>query len=308
MSFELRPQKPLQKEFRKLIIRQIDGGIDELDNHSDENSDEIVHETRKRMKRIRGTLRLLRGEISRRDFVRENQRFRDIARPLTHVRDARILLDTFNEITSQLAEDDSATSFDQLRSHFQSHLKTIQHRVLDEENAFMAARSQLKIARERVKHWLRCSNDWSAIEHGYRRTYAQARRTFRAAIRAPDAALRHEWRKQVKHLGFQVELLRPMWPDRLDEVWQELDQMGKLLGVDHDFAVMRDKMKQWQDDGHEFPNAAHLTTLLQSRQREQQSQATSIGERFFAKRPKAFLSRMKFHWKNWRPASVLKTQ
>ena len=57
-------------------------------------SDDAVHAARKHLKGSRAGLRLLRGTIGKRRYSIENARLRDSARPLSEVRDSKVLLET----------------------------------------------------------------------------------------------------------------------------------------------------------------------------------------------------------------------
>ena len=45
----------------------------------------------------------------------------------------------------------------------------------------------------------------------------------------------HEWRKRVKDLGYQIQILRDLWPPVLEELRKDLKKLGDLLGEEHDF-------------------------------------------------------------------------
>src|SRR5687768_5896640 len=57
-------------------------------------TDEQVHTARKQLKRARANLRLLRGAVGGAVYTRENAALRDAARPLSGVRDAKVLIET----------------------------------------------------------------------------------------------------------------------------------------------------------------------------------------------------------------------
>ena len=61
-------------------------------------SDETVHAARKELKKARATLRLLRDSLGDSTYKQENAVLRDAARPLSEVRDARVLLDTLDKL------------------------------------------------------------------------------------------------------------------------------------------------------------------------------------------------------------------
>ena len=64
-------------------------------------SDEVIHDTRKKLKSARAKLRLLRAAVGRKAYARENAALRDAARPLSRVRDSKVMLDTANALLGQ---------------------------------------------------------------------------------------------------------------------------------------------------------------------------------------------------------------
>src|SRR5687767_14733400 len=61
-------------------------------------SDEAIHHARKELKRARSTLRLLREAVGRKAFERENAALRDASRPLSAVRDAKVIVRTIDDL------------------------------------------------------------------------------------------------------------------------------------------------------------------------------------------------------------------
>jgi hypothetical protein len=57
----------------------------------------------------------------------------------------------------------------------------------------------------------------------------------RAIAKAYGKSEFHEWRKRVKDLGYQIQILRESWPTVLKRLQCELDKVGDLLGKDHDW-------------------------------------------------------------------------
>src|SRR5205085_153720 len=123
---------------------------------------------------------------------------------------------------------------------------------------------------------------------------------FGAAAGDPTIENLHEWRKQAKYLRYQLEILRPVWPERMGELADEADRMGDLLGDDHDLAVLRQLLT---DDPGRFPEAGDrevLLALIDRRRAELEQEATLLGERFFQDRPRDFARPLKGYWKTWR--------
>src|SRR5262245_25498924 len=92
MSFEFRPSESIRKGVRRVVRKQLAAARESLDPSNQESIDERIHSARKCFKRVRAVLRLVRSGIAPSDYKCENEAFRDAARPLSDVRDAKVLI------------------------------------------------------------------------------------------------------------------------------------------------------------------------------------------------------------------------
>src|SRR5262245_25721620 len=115
MSFQLQPEHSLRKSLRRIARSQMDAVLKELTAGANGPRDEVVHEVRKSFKKVRAVLRLVRPVIGEKCYRRENTCFRDAARPLTEVRDARILIETLDALVEHFREHIAGRSFTGVR-------------------------------------------------------------------------------------------------------------------------------------------------------------------------------------------------
>jgi CHAD domain-containing protein len=300
MSFELRIEESLRKGLRRVVRKQLDAALEELTGAAKGPRDEVVHDVRKSLKKVRAVLRLLRPVIGEKCYRRENTCFRDTSRPLTEVRDARILVETLDQLVEHFQEYIAGRSFADARKALQDHLRAVRKRVLDEHNAFAVAAETVSQACGRVKGWSDVPDRWSSMGAGLRDTGRRARAAFQDAAAEPSVAKLHEWRKQVKYLRYQLEVLGPLWPERMEELTAETDRMGDLLGDDHDLAVLRQVITREPHPVADDGEREALLALIDRRRVELQQEVLLLGRRFFQDRPKEQARRLKGYWKAWR--------
>jgi CHAD domain-containing protein len=300
VSFELKPDESLRKGLRRIVRKQVDDALQELTGTHKGSRDEAVHEARKSLKKARAVLRLVRPVIGAKTYRQENICFRDAARPLTEVRDARILLETLDKLVSHFNEHIAGRSFADVREALQVHLRAVRKRVLDEQNAFAVVAQTLRQARDRVKGWINVPNKRWAVGEGLKDTYSRARDAFAEAEADPTDEKLHEWRKQTKHVFYQLEILRPLWPERMEELSKETDRMGELLGDDHDLAVLRRTLTHEPQNFGDEGDREMLLALIDRRRAELEQEVMLLGGRFFLDRPRDFTRRLKGYWKTWR--------
>ena len=98
-SAPLRGADVLMRNVRRFLLGELDGAIAKLE--SGDVSDRDVHAIRKALKRVRAALRLLRPSLGSAAYRRENAVVRDVARPLTRMRDAAILPQTLRRLQAR---------------------------------------------------------------------------------------------------------------------------------------------------------------------------------------------------------------
>jgi CHAD domain-containing protein len=295
MSFEIKPDESVRKAIRRVVRKQLDKASGYL-TKSKSDRDEAVHEARKAFKKVRALLRLVRPVIGDSAYRTQNACFRDTARPLRGVRDARSVLDALDQLTKHFKQNLAGLSFDDARKALQTNLRTVGKRILDEQDAFAVAAAAVREAEPRVKDWADVPNGWRSLGKGLEKVYRQAVQAFEDTQADPTAAKLHEWRKQTKYLRYQLQVLRPLWPERIDELAEEAGRLGQLLGDDHDLVILRQMLADSERFGRE--NNA-LLACIDRRRLELQEEAMPLGSRFFEEPPKQFVRLLKRYWKSW---------
>jgi CHAD domain-containing protein len=270
--------EPLPEAIARVARGRIDDAIDELSGSTESSSEEAVHNARKDLKKLRALLRLVRGELGKSVYRRENASFRDAAAALAGLRDADVML-----VTLEKLELDEALS-GPLRQALEAH--RLRTGGGGREQAGGEAIEILSEARARIVDWPLEDDSFAALEPGLRRMYRGGRRGWRAMQKEPTVEGLHQWRKRVKELWYDHELLRPIWKPVMKAVGDEAHELSDLLGDDHDLAVLLD----WARNHADAP--PELVEAVEMRRRDLQEQAFELGARLYADRPKVFIRRL----------------
>jgi CHAD domain-containing protein len=298
MAFRLKAGKAVGKGVKRVVRRELDKALDLLGSKGDR--DEAVHDARKAFKKVRAVLRLVRGEIGAKTYRQENRRFRDAARPLTEVRDAKALVEALDHLAERYPDEAGAVSLADARRVLQSDRRAIRKRVLRDDRTIPAVVAEVKAAQDRLRDWSIPHKGWSALAGGIKATYKRGRRALAAAGEDATPENLHEWRKQAKYVWHQLHLLEPVWPGVMEELAQEVKALADLLGDDHDLVVLRERLAASPE---EFGGKRRLTTLLElidRRRGELGEEAFALGRRLYADRPREITSRLREYWRAWR--------
>ena len=223
---------------RDLLLEQLDDAIGRFKKNG--KSDAAVHDVRRELKRARATLRLLRKSIGGPAYRRDNWAIRDVARLLTPLRDAKVLVRTLGRLRSVSDDNDLRAAGSLLRRQFQEERHAIGRRLLPKH--LVAAADTLQSVRARIREIPRGRLDQAAISDGLGRVYKAGRRAFRRVKdNATDARL-HEWRKQVKYLFNQIDVVRQLGGAKWKMRRKYSNRLADILGDDHDLAVLHAKI------------------------------------------------------------------
>ncbi|MGN6586925.1 MAG: CHAD domain-containing protein [Solirubrobacterales bacterium] len=254
---------------------------------------EAVHGARKDLKKLRAVLRLLREELGKKAYRRENMRFRDAGRALSQARDAEVKLETLAALSRQ--GELPAEAVETWRQGLDSDRKAAAN--IDRKRAMAKAIELIAAGLASIEDWQLEGDSWKTIAAPLRRTYRRGRRAIEVAEASRGEEDFHEWRKRAKDLWYELRLLEVAWPQVLGANAKEAHRLAELLGEHHDFAALR------KDLGERRLGEAETVTLevaISRRQEQLAEEAFPLGRRLYAERPQDFSRRLHRYWQAWR--------
>ena len=278
------------------VTRIAGGQIDAILAHLHARSPDAdaVHEIRKATKRLRALVRLVREEVGARRYRRENHAFRDAARLLSGARDSAVLTRTLELLGDhgkhRLPTSELQSIRHAMRARLQGH-----HR----SNGTAARRVVAVVARarNRLARWKLAHDGWPALKPGVRRIYRRGRAAWRQARSGPSDENLHEWRKRVKDLRYVMDLLEPVWTPVMKPFAKEVDELGDLLGDDHDLAMLAAAVDA--DAEVDRDHRREVMAAIDAHRRKRQDAAWALAPRIYSETPAAFVRRLGTYWRAW---------
>jgi hypothetical protein len=281
--YKFDPTHAVAESFRAIALSQLDEALSGLDDGSGRS---VVHEARRRCKKLRGLLRLVRPGFA--GFARENAAIRDAAALLSHLRDAEVLQHTVND----LAEWRPDAALDRIGQRLGAEHDAQQEQRLGEFRLHLAA------VRERVPQWSLKRDGCDALMPGLRETYRKARRLQRRARRTRHPVDFHEWRKASKNHGFHIDLLKKLAPDLLADDLRVVEQLSMQLGLHHDLAVLSDAVGRNPERFGDSGDVDVLREAIAARTGEIEAAVFGLGRQIFAERSRAVAGRFTSYWRS----------
>jgi CHAD domain-containing protein len=262
-------------------------------------SDEDVHTARKELKKARATLRLLRKAVGDTVYKRENMVLRDAARPLSRIRDGKVLLDTLDSLMKRLGPNARPPHLAKLRSALITERAATRREVLRSLAHVNILREALRDTYERAGRWRVGDRNWSIVGAGLKRVYAKGRLAFAAAVVDRSPRKLHEWRKQAKYLWHELQVLEPLWPGPIGELADQAHKLADYLGDDHDLSVLHAKSLELRTVFRTAADRGALATVLDRRRAELRDKAEVLGQRIYEEKPADFAARFGRYWRDW---------
>lgn len=278
---QLRPGETLAGALRRILIDEITGAR-AIVCDPDISRAEAVHRTRRALKRVRSLWMVLEPLPGANREGRVLQ-VRDAGRLLSAARDADVMAAEATRL-AQRAEGrvgPAATLLEErcaLRAE-RAHRETPPFGLVaarlraceaDARSLPVVFEGGRLLAEALVASYRRGRKDWRDIEDG-----------------ASPKAL-HDWRKRVKqrrHLSAIVPIATPVTGRSIQA---DLEQLGEVLGEEHDLAVMKHHLEE--DEGFLAPNEGRsdLLDLIARRRRKLKRVALDLGGELYDLRTRAF--------------------
>lgn len=252
-------------------------------------SDDAIHTVRKKLKSARAKLRLLRAAADREAYARENAALRDAARPLSGVRDSRVMLDAVDA----LLERNGTRSRRMLLTALRGRLKTAHAQARTQLEAGRVAASSaalLQRVSQRIAKWEVPHRGRKALTLSVRRIYRSARKALAAAEEDASAENLHELRKQVKYLREAVSALGSNGTRGAARIVKRADAVAGPLGEGHDLHVLQENLAATEASLH-----AHSESFAEEIAKHRgrlEKQALKRSRKLLSKKPGAFARRL----------------
>lgn len=274
----------VEAAFRAIAKDQLDEAL--ADFGEDEDGRSVIHELRRRCKKLRGLLRLVRPAFP--DYARENAAIRDAAALLSHLRDAEVLKDS----VVALGKEKPSAALQRVAARLGAAATGPE--AGDRLEKF---RAQLGAVRERAAHWSLTRSGPNAVLPGFVDLHRMARRDLAEAAETRDPVALHDWRKANKYHGFHLDLLKRLAPDVFGAEVGLVDRLSEILGEHHDLVVLDHAVAADPARFGDEADVAALSAAAEARRSALESDAFALGRQIYAERPSAVRERIGAYWK-----------
>jgi CHAD domain-containing protein len=289
MAYRFTLKQTVAQNTRRIALEEVAYALARCGNEGGDRED-IVHDVRKKCKRLRGLIRLLRAPLEADGkFESDNAFLRDAARELGTVRDSDVMVETYDNVMDRFEGEIDRRHFGPIRRALTLHVRAA-HARDDVASRLAVFRDRMLEARERIEDWHIGDDGFDLLRDGLTRTYRCGRKAMAAAYAEPSDAHFHEWRKHAKYHWYHTRLLEPVWKSEMKARRKAAKQLGEMLGEHHDIATLKTHLAGQNGRISEF------NVLMDRRAVELAAGSRILGERLYAAKPKAIASEVGGWW------------
>jgi len=291
VGFRLKTGQAVSSEVRRIVLRQLDRAVDELTKIGDPESDEAIHDARRRVKKIRAIIRLVRPVLDR--AHRADPALRRVSKLLAPVADGQGVIDTLNQLLRRYRTQMPRRTATAIRADLVARSRRIDLKAA-KEHVLEKARRTLRAETRKVKDWRLSAEGFSALSPGLKASVRRAREAMVAAWLKPTAQHHHTWRRHVKNHWFHVRLLSARCGNRLQPYQRQIEALDGVLGEYHNLVLLHEVLVG--DTALPPREVTRCLRIVERYQRELRRHAQILGIRIYSEKPRRFVRRVKALW------------
>jgi CHAD domain-containing protein len=264
-------KKVLERDLVYDIAKEQVNALRKAIAHSpDTSSDELIHELRVCIKKLRALLQLYRPISKRVDIQSLDQCVKEIAHNYSNQRDAVVQYDLLCQIIKQIGSHKKQL-MQPLHDYFLTLIQENKEQSIS-ANVDVKFDYVLKVWKEKLNPDITLKLN-QGLDLSYRKSLKLAHR----AVKSDHIETYHQCRKWVKYYLYQLKLLASNQSEKKANFLKKLEDLGGLLGEFHDYNVLEQ----------------HLNSLLDKEQRSRANPANTPNMKVAIKLVLACLSKQK---------------
>ena len=293
MAFRLKQGGSISSDIRRIVLRQLELAISELHAVGDPQSDEAVHDARRRVKKIRAIIRLVRPSLDK-EAQEVDRDLSTVSRLLAPVADGQGVIETLDELARRYGDAIPKSTLQAARDGVLRNSQRADHDA-ESHGVIKLAASTLRGERKRIKHWRVDADGFRAVARGLEDSYRRARHMMIMAWSRPKPSHFHSWRRHVKDHWFHIRLLEGRCGYHLVSYERRVEALDGVLGEYHNTILLRDLLLT--QGSLSRPEAARCLRIVARYQRLLRRHAEILGVRLFTERPRRFVRRVRRLWR-----------
>lgn len=249
-----------------------------------------IHEARLKFKRLRSLVSMSRFGLDLAETQRLDNFFRDQGRKLSSIRDAEVVGGMLKPMIKEIRSGEERTLLIRLRARLIYQRRKLQgkHNALEARQEVIHRLTRLQ---EEIPSWRPQEESSAVFLTGANSTYLECRRRLKSLKKDQNDHALHAWRKQLKYLWYQMELLLELWPTRYFAWVSDLKELSQALGRHQDLTLLETALQEFVHSDLQI-----MLPETHDKIREEKKQITreaiSLGNKFFSLKSSCFYGQL----------------
>ena len=250
-----------------------------------------IHKARLQFKRFRALVRMARFGLEKEESRRLAHFFRDQGRALSSLRDLEVMLESIKPFIKAIPLGEEHTLLTRFRARLLDQQKKL-HKKEKEAQARREVIHRLTRMQEEIPSWKPQEESPWVFLSGTRVCFNACRKRFRVLKKASNDQTLHNWRKEVKWLWYQMELLSDLWPVRFDAWINDLKTLSQGLGRHHDLVLLESAFLQFIQEEKEIDRLLIIKKIKKEKS-DIEAKVYSLGNLFFSVKGSCFYRQLR---------------
>lgn len=255
---------------------------------SENNTVEATHQTRKKLKLHRSFLKLVRPCSNSPELYNEaNSTLRDWGRAFSDLRDAHVRDSLFELFKNEPVFKGFLNTIESLFRLNKIEVLSLSKKLIEENSIFSNLKESIRTDHSVSEYLSTMDRDRSCLLNGIILSFEKSYKAYYASYLHPTAGKLHEWRKRIKDLQYQFELIHRELPAEYSSIHSDINLLSELLGSDQDLNNLIIWMNEVSASIPESETKA-LISYLKSQRNRLKSQIEYTGKTLYRGDPDLF--------------------
>jgi len=284
MDYKIDFTESLEGEVRRIARHRLEDAASLLDDMPD-GADRAIHDARKHIKQCRALYRLVAD--SAKEFQQaENQRLGDIARELSHLRDAAALIEVTGYLKQEIGSKANTMLMDRLAKRLERRHRHVTGKSAEAAETLYKASRDLRVAASDVDrldlpNGARRGAD--CVVTGWEKVGKKARRAMALATTGDHEEAFHDLRKRSQDRWMHAALLNDLWPTAMISMRRQAKGLSDVLGHIQDLSVLNEAITTAPELAQDNVENEAVREAIDIQQAKLREQSLELAEDMFRK-------------------------
>lgn len=210
------------------------------------------------------------------------------------MRDANSDIETLDLLSEQFEDVLPDDAFPNIYEALYEKRTSLAEKVLEDQNTLEKIALALKEKLKESENWRFEVKTFEDIRPSIKRVYKRGVKGYEDSLESRKTEDIHDWRKRVKYMRYQLEIISRIWPQMLLVMEDELHDVSDFTGMYHDCVELVESVESLEIE--DFQEKELLRSIAGQHEKNMMDLAFYTARKFYWEKPGQFVDRMEGYW------------